>query len=68
MIETARARRPQYVASSTIRRVTTTAELNNSVHEKEHFNMKYALARFRVYLLGDIPFVAIHNMRHYARL
>ena len=33
------------------------AERNYPVHDKELLAMKYALAKFRVYLLGDKPFV-----------
>ena len=33
------------------------AERNYPVHDKELLAMKYALAKFRVYLLGDRPFV-----------
>ncbi|KAG2788601.1 hypothetical protein PC111_g24195 [Phytophthora cactorum] len=33
------------------------AERNYPVHDKEHLAMKYALAKFRVYLLGSGPFV-----------
>ncbi|GMF64452.1 unnamed protein product [Phytophthora fragariaefolia] len=33
------------------------AERNYRVHDKEPFAMKYALATFRVYLLGSRPFV-----------
>uniref|UniRef100_H3G664 Reverse transcriptase RNase H-like domain-containing protein n=1 Tax=Phytophthora ramorum TaxID=164328 RepID=H3G664_PHYRM len=33
------------------------AERNYSVHDKELLAMKYALAKFRVYLLGSRPFV-----------
>ena len=33
------------------------AEGNYPVHEKELFAMKYVLAKFRVYLLGDRPFI-----------
>ncbi|KAG6591156.1 reverse transcriptase [Phytophthora cinnamomi] len=33
------------------------AERNYPVHDKEHLAMKYALAKFRVYLLGSRPFV-----------
>ncbi|KAG2771877.1 hypothetical protein PC116_g27767 [Phytophthora cactorum] len=33
------------------------AERNYPVHDKEHLVMKYALAKFRVYLLGSGPFV-----------
>jgi hypothetical protein len=32
------------------------AERNYPVHDKEFLAMKYALAKFRVYLLGDRPF------------
>ena len=31
------------------------AELKYPVHDKEHLAMKYALAKFCVYLLGDRP-------------
>ncbi|OWY93978.1 reverse transcriptase [Phytophthora megakarya] len=34
------------------------AERNCPVHDKEPLAMKYALAKFRVYLLGNTPFVA----------
>ncbi|GMF61203.1 unnamed protein product [Phytophthora fragariaefolia] len=34
------------------------AERNYPVHDKEPLAMKYALAKFRVYLLGSRPFVA----------
>lgn len=27
------------------------------VYDKERLDMEYALAKFRVYLLGDIPFI-----------
>ena len=33
------------------------AERNYPVHDKELLAMKYALAKFRVYLLGDRPFI-----------
>ena len=33
------------------------AELKYPVHDMEHLAMKYALAKFRVYLLGYRPFV-----------
>ena len=33
------------------------AERNDPVHDKENLAMKYALPKFRVYLLGDRPFV-----------
>ena len=33
------------------------AERNYPVHDKELLDMKYALAKFRVYLLGDRPLV-----------
>ena len=33
------------------------AERNYQVHEKELLSMKYALVKFRVYLLGDRPFI-----------
>ena len=33
------------------------AESNYPVHDKEFFAMKYALTKFRVYLLGYIPFI-----------
>ncbi|KAI9905517.1 hypothetical protein PsorP6_013812 [Peronosclerospora sorghi] len=33
------------------------AERNYPVHDKELLAMKYALAKFRIYLLGDRPFV-----------
>ena len=33
------------------------AERNYPVHDKELFAMKYALDKFRVYLLGDRPFI-----------
>ena len=33
------------------------AERNNSVHDKEPLAMKYAWSKFRVYLLGDRPFI-----------
>ena len=33
------------------------ADSNHPVHDKELLAMKYALAKFRVYLLGDRPFV-----------
>ncbi|CAI5703144.1 unnamed protein product [Peronospora effusa] len=33
------------------------AERNYPVHDKEPLAMKYALAKFRVYLLGDRPFI-----------
>ena len=33
------------------------AERNYSVHDKELLAMKYALAKFRVYLLVDKPFI-----------
>ena len=33
------------------------AERNYPVHDKELLTMKYALDKFRVYLLGDRPFI-----------
>ena len=33
------------------------AECNYPVHDKELLAMKYALAKFRVYVLGDRPFI-----------
>ena len=33
------------------------AKRNDPVHDKELLAMKYALAKFRVYLLGDRPFI-----------
>ena len=33
------------------------AERHYPVHDKEILAMKYALAKFRVYLLGDRPFI-----------
>ena len=33
------------------------AELNYPVHDEELLAMKYALDKFRVYLLGDRPFI-----------
>ena len=33
------------------------AERNHHVNDKELLTMKYALAKFRVYLLGDRPFI-----------
>ncbi|KAG2879766.1 hypothetical protein PC117_g26694 [Phytophthora cactorum] len=38
-------------------RLLKLAERNYSVHDKELLAMKYALAKFRVYLLGSGPFV-----------
>ena len=32
-------------------------ERNYPVHDKENFAMKYALAKFRVYLISDSPFI-----------
>ena len=32
-------------------------ERNYLIHEKELLAMKYALAKFRVYLIGDRPFI-----------
>ena len=43
------------------------AESNYPVHDKERLAMKYALAKFRVYLLGDSPFVVYTDHAHYAR-
>ena len=46
------------------------AERNYPVHDKEFLAMKYALAKFRVYLLGDRPLGPssfILTMRRYAR-
>ncbi|GMF34017.1 unnamed protein product [Phytophthora fragariaefolia] len=37
------------------------AERNYPVHDKEPLAMKYALAKFRVYLLGSRPFVVYAN-------
>ncbi|POM73935.1 LOW QUALITY PROTEIN: Hypothetical protein PHPALM_9171 [Phytophthora palmivora] len=37
------------------------AERNYPVHDKERLAMKYALAKFRVYLLGNSPFVVYTN-------
>ena len=33
------------------------AEHNYPVHDKERLAMKYSLVKFRVYLLGDGPFI-----------
>ena len=38
------------------------AERNYPVHDKELLAMKYALANFRVYLLGDRPFIVFTAM------
>ena len=37
------------------------AERNYPVHDKELISIKYALAKFRVYLLGDRPLVVYTN-------
>ncbi|OWY91384.1 reverse transcriptase, partial [Phytophthora megakarya] len=39
------------------------AERNYPVHDKELLAMKYALAKFRVYLLGNTPFVVYTSLR-----
>ena len=44
-----------------------TAERNYPVEYKELLAMKYAQAKFRVYLPGDGTFVVLRTMRHYAR-
>ncbi|OWY99830.1 reverse transcriptase [Phytophthora megakarya] len=40
------------------------AERNYPVHDKELLAMKYALAKFRVYLLGNTPFVCVKPAPH----
>lgn len=42
------------------------AERNYPVHHKEHLAMKYALAKFQIYLLGDGSFVVTRILRHCA--
>ena len=39
------------------------AERNYSVHDKALLAMKYAMAKFRIYLLGDRPFVVYTSLR-----
>ncbi|OWY97560.1 LOW QUALITY PROTEIN: reverse transcriptase [Phytophthora megakarya] len=43
-------------------------ERNYPVHDKELLAMKYALAKFRVYLLGNTPFMVYTTTRRYGRL
>ncbi|KAG3202066.1 hypothetical protein PC129_g23346 [Phytophthora cactorum] len=49
-------------------RLLKLAERNYSVHDKELLAMKYALAKFRVYLLGSGPFVVYIDHASLVRL